>query len=283
MILTFVSLLLVVISILAARLSGLAARHLASICTLALFSCAMLIFYAAAVYFTGDGIDDSVLYHIRFGLSGAGFGQYLALIAAIALSAVASAAVVIGGSTWKRRRGKPSTRMSYLAYLSAALSLGTNPTTQDIAETWGNFQDEIAPFESYYREPKIKATGRRPKNLILIYADGLEYTYFDESRFPNLITELRLLQKEGITYTNITQTVGANFTLAGMVASQCGVPLFTTSHGNSMSGVDHFLPGAKGLGELLPGVGYNLTYMGALLSDSREKASFTKPVSSTKC
>ena len=44
----------------------------------------------------------------------------------------------------------------------------------------------------------------------------------------------------GIEFTNMNHTVGDEYTLAGMVASQCGTPLFAPYHGNNMSGVDKF-------------------------------------------
>jgi len=47
-----------------------------------------------------------------------------------------------------------------------------------------------------------------------------------------------------------------------MTASQCGIPLFTPSHGNSMSGMDQFLSSATCLGDLLKESGYQLNYMG---------------------
>jgi len=46
------------------------------------------------------------------------------------------------------------------------------------------------------------------------------------------------------------------------VASQCGIPLFAPSGGNSMSGMDAFLPGATCMGDLLARHGYHLTFMG---------------------
>jgi phosphoglycerol transferase len=55
--------------------------------------------------------------------------------------------------------------------------------------------------------------------------------------------------------------------MGGIVASQCGIPLFTPSHANSMSGMDSFLPAAIGLGDLLHEEGYFLSFMeGAYMS-----------------
>jgi phosphoglycerol transferase len=47
-----------------------------------------------------------------------------------------------------------------------------------------------------------------------------------------------------------------------MVASQCGIPLFAAADGNSMAGMDVFLPSVTCLGDLLHDEGYNLIYYG---------------------
>ena len=47
-----------------------------------------------------------------------------------------------------------------------------------------------------------------------------------------------------------------------MIASQAGIPLYTPSHNNAMSGVDSFLPAADTIGDLLSDEGYYLTFYG---------------------
>ena len=62
------------------------------------------------------------------------------------------------------------------------------------------------------------------------------------------------------TFTQIKEISGTGWTIGGMTASQCGIPLVTPSHGNSMSGMDAFLPDAICLGDLLCKEGYELHY-----------------------
>ena len=59
--------------------------------------------FLVADFFTGKGIDDSVIYHLEYGMSGAGFGEYLgiifvAVIFAILAPAIAYFALVINKS-----------------------------------------------------------------------------------------------------------------------------------------------------------------------------------------
>lgn len=117
-------------------------------------------------------------------------------------------------------------------------------------------------FYNYYKIPTIREGNSRKKNLLFIYAEGLERTYFDEALFPGLITHLREIESEAFSFTDIRQVPNTNFTIAGMVASQSGIPLFSKSGNNSMGGMDEFLPGAKSLGDLLKNEGYYLSFYG---------------------
>ncbi|MEM4247224.1 MAG: sulfatase-like hydrolase/transferase [Candidatus Woesearchaeota archaeon] len=101
-----------------------------------------------------------------------------------------------------------------------------------------------------------------PKNLIFIYAEGLERTYFNEDIFPGLTDKLRQLESESISFTNIQQEGYAHYTIGGIVASQCGIPLVAPIHGNQMTNLDTYLGQALCLGDLLNKAGYYLTYYG---------------------
>ncbi|MBT8141757.1 MAG: sulfatase-like hydrolase/transferase, partial [Gammaproteobacteria bacterium] len=100
------------------------------------------------------------------------------------------------------------------------------------------------------------------KNLVVIYAESLERSYFDQNQFPGLIKHLRELETVSINFTNINQVYSTGFTIGGLTASQCGIPLIAPSGGNSMSGMDQFLPSAVCLGDLLRSSGYKLKYFG---------------------
>jgi phosphoglycerol transferase len=99
------------------------------------------------------------------------------------------------------------------------------------------------------------------KNILYIYAESLERTYFDNDVFPGLLTGLRQIENRSLTFTNIQQIRGTGWTIAGITASQCGIPLITPSGGNSMSGMDTFLPLVICLGDVLSEENYQLSYL----------------------
>ncbi|WP_163336844.1 sulfatase-like hydrolase/transferase [Desulfopila sp. IMCC35008] len=227
-----------------------------------------IILYFVSNFFTGKGIDESVIYHIVFGLNGAGFTEYIYLIFLTALAVstaiflpyaflkrVAYKEKAVGNSGYVFRVVVPSCIL--FAFI-------ISPTTSSIYKLYSHkftLQEEVSlPFNKYYREPEIEKTPKSPPNLVFIYAEGLERTYFDPNVFPDLMVNLKQLEKKGIVFESIGSTYGTGWTIAGIVSSQCGIPLVTASSGNSMGGVKHFLPKAISLSDMLSKVGYRLEY-----------------------
>lgn len=245
----------------------------------------MLIAFFVADYFTAEGINEAVVYHMTYGLDGAGFAEYANVMVfgsiAVLLLFVSLAWVFLKLRRQQRnltlhKRPGFDTRGA-AALLSMALSLAINPAAADIyhlvapsglpplagdAPKEPGMQDPADDFAKHYSNAGITGTDRPPRNLVYIYAESLEQNYFDEALFPGLMRNLRTLQREATSFTGIEQVPGTGWTIAGMVASQCGIPLFTPSHGNAMEGLQNFLPAAICLGDLLKPAGYHLAYMG---------------------
>ena len=237
---------------------------------MAFSSMLLFVVYGVTYYFTGHGIDEATIYHLKYGLYGAGFLEYSWLIVATITALILSAIYLywhISKSTNDRRSRIPNSLLSY-SLLSVSLLL--NPASANIYNIQANSltsPEQLDPqisadFYSYYKKPHIKTSENNQKNIIIIYAESLERTYFDEALFPGLIKGLRKLESKSTYFTNIKQVSGTSWTVAGMTASQCGIPLFTPSHGNSMSGMDQFLSSAVCFGDLLNDKGYHLAYMG---------------------
>jgi len=271
------------------RLANSVAMLLASLLSLMLYA-----IYFVSDYFTADGINDAVIYHLKYGLSGAGFAEYAGIAVSVTVGMVLLLALLVyaesrrysphtSGASGKLRHG------SAAALVCAALSLTVNPATADVYElvfvasrrTMGasvtNFHSDPAlnaEFDGYYDHPRLTRIDGGHPNLVFIYAESLERTYFDEKTFPGLTARLQELEAQATSFTNIAQVSGTSWTIAGMVASQCGIPLFTPSHGNSMSGMNKFLPGAFCLSDLLKNEGYHLAYLGGAKTKFAGKGTF---------
>ncbi|MES2501890.1 MAG: sulfatase-like hydrolase/transferase [Pseudomonadota bacterium] len=124
-------------------------------------------------------------------------------------------------------------------------------------------------FGEHYVNPRLVKiepvkTNAKPKNLVLIYVESLEDSYKDEAKFgKNLLSSLDALK--GVSFSHYKQAPGTNWTIAGITATQCGVPLKTVSlYGGNDQGekIKAFLPNAVCLGDVLHDAGYHNVYMG---------------------
>lgn len=275
--LMYLSLSLFVAGVYLYRKKGISAKNM-FFYAMVFTSVVFYLIYGIADYFTGNGIDESVIFHFKYGLGGAGFLEYSELI-------VTSIVLIIFGLfflVWiLSKRVKHNSRWianNYISYLFVLIAFVLNPAASDVYSLLSSESGTVdskklfrepyitksstVDFHKFYREPYITKVEDETKNLIVIYTEGLERTYFDETLFPGLIKGLRELESKSTYFTNIKQVSGTGWTIGGMVASQCGIPLFTPSHGNSMSGMDAFLPSATCLGDLLHDEGYELIYYG---------------------
>jgi len=109
-------------------------------------------------------------------------------------------------------------------------------------------------------------------NVLMIYLESLERTYFDDRYYENLLTGLERLTLQGEDFTEVTMPWGATHTIAGMVASLCGVPINTPRGGKHQHGdSDVYMPQAQCLNDVTKSLGYdNIFYQGARLNFSNK-------------
>jgi len=253
------------------------------------------LFYFVSDYFTGEGITSTVLDTLQFGLVGAGFLEYKSLIVTLFVIIFFSLAFLFSILFLKNVEGNKKL-YGYLSLFFLYTSLLVNPSTETFLDVF--FQEnqtqvaivqasqiEISPtstienipktdFDTLYRVPHIEQI-KPNKNLIFIYLEGLEQTYSNEQIFPQLTQGLNDLESKNIYFSNLNQsTYGAEYTIAGIVSSQCGMPLVSPSHGNTLFGMDTFLQGATCLGDLLSSEDYYLAYYGGASLDFAAKGKF---------
>ncbi len=209
----------------------------------------------ASDYFTGDGINDAVLYTLTNSLTGAGVSKYLLPGAGVIIALVA----VFGALGWvlRRRRHLPyHFGYSLVALLLALGSVDASPAFRQISELVKSQSREGDPdFALWYKEPS-KSIPQPKLNLVYIYGESLERTYFDDAAFPGLTPELGAIKNEGLDFTHTAQLPGTDYTIAGMVASQCGIPLFAPFEGNASASMSSFFPHNICLGDILKNSGY---------------------------
>lgn len=225
---------------------------------------------------SGNGLDASVIYHMSTGLEGVGLADYegyiVKWISILVLSAVAlSLLLKYLSSRWPRPRyGNFLLALSFSGlFLNPLLVDGYGQYSQLRAFAEGlefnvNENPGLGELENLFAIPSADDLESLKKNIVFIYLEGLESNYFDTNTFGELAPNLRELSKKAVRFTGIEMPLFARWTTAGIVASQCGVPLIPLGNANvnDLRGFDQFLPGATCIGDLLPKAGYHTEYIG---------------------
>lgn len=115
-------------------------------------------------------------------------------------------------------------------------------------------------FSHFYVDPsnlKLMPSSNK-KNVILIYFESLEYSLRDQRVFGgNLLSPIDKLPGVNL---NILAAPGTTWSLAGMISSQCSIPVKGTS-GFSSYAASSYLPNLICLGDILNPRGYNSYFL----------------------
>ena len=220
-------------------------------------------------YLQNTGFNDAFFYHLRTNLLYAGVNEYLPIIIPIIVCLFGF--LIISSSYLARETSQKGWKHS-LAIVLLILGLFISPPTKALVHHVYKFSTAATTnHDSFADFPELKpqqitaefSRAKRP-NIVLIYAESLNQGYFDEDVFPDLLPNLRRLRDRSIDFSNVSQGVGASWTMGGIVASQCGYPLTSPLNidGNNLGILDEFLPRATCLGDLLKKDGYNTTFIG---------------------
>lgn len=135
--------------------------------------------------------------------------------------------------------------------------------TSYIKQHFSHQQDYFAT--NYVAPETVDIHAKQPKNLVLIYVESLETTYSNTDLFEHdLLASLKNLPAHQISYKYYQQMPGTEWSIAGIIATQCAVPLkLITMFGDNKFGqqVSHILPSARCLGDILADNGYKNIYM----------------------
>lgn len=227
--------------------------------------------YFVADTFTGKGLDESVLYHLVYGLDGAGVGSdvtpFLVGIFFGVLAILLPFASRLTAKITIFKNQKIAWGVFFVVFFMAFL---IHPINKNMASMLALRLSGQHLMPEYHTPNPVKIT-QNTKNIVYIYLESFEQIFTDESIFPNLAPNLNALKKEALVFDNIEQTFGTSWTIGGMVGSQCGIPLVTS--GGSY-GMTQFLPRAICLGDILKKHNYQLVSMGGADANFAGKGHF---------
>ena len=237
---------------------------------------------------------DQIMYHLDFGVDGLimsdpvlqrRFFRWCVIAPLLTLTL----AIVAERIDWARRSRRvarlcaawPGASIALLRHLPWVLLLGGTlhwliqiSALNHVAASFG--ADYFAAH--YIASEHVAVRARQPKNLILIYVESLESGYRDQQAFgADLLAPLD--SPDGASFASFQQAPGTGWTIAGLVATQCGVPLkrVTLFDENTQGrALRSFLPNATCLSDILARHGYRNVFMGGASTQFAGKGKFLR-------
>jgi len=206
---------------------------------------------------------EQLIYHVQYGANGllevdpARLRNFIEFTVLIPLAGAAVFTVATS-------RLKSRLPLRHLHWLTAVLGVAyflVSFSFKDFVRSY--FGPDV--FSSAYIDPKdvqLLPAGKQ-KNLVLIYVESLENAYQDPVRFGrDLLKPLTRLQQRYMSFGAYEEMPGTNWTIAGIVATQCGLPL-KVMLGPNEPGLQlrKFAPHAICLGDVLAARGYENIFM----------------------
>lgn len=221
--------------------------------------------YLISDYFTGEGINSVVISTLKLGVLDAGFQEYLLLIL---VGIFAFIFLFVFAFFYHKRLknisiSKPQRLKGFIHNGFFILAFLANPFFHNIYNIYIELNTKQSnDFYDYYKKPSALQPNQNDKNILIVYMESFEKTYFDDSLFPNLTPNLKtIIEKNGIDFTNIIQVKGSQYTIGGLTSTLCGIPLVAPCNANSMDSIEKFYPKAICMGDILDKNGYTLNYM----------------------
>ncbi|MCP4216147.1 MAG: sulfatase-like hydrolase/transferase, partial [bacterium] len=233
----------------------------------------LAIAYFISDSFTGTGFDESVIYFLHTGVGGfEAFGyRYLLVSTFLLIVLCLYVCIKLGKSRYLnhpantgKTHGISFALITLLFFQPVFNVLATQPV-----------YDLVTGKESVSIDLEIPGSIKIPhkKNIVYLYLESFERTFLDGKQFPGLAPNIKELEKQGLAFTNIGDAYGTRWTIAGMVASQCGLPLEPMPYVNRP---DTFMPKAICLSNTLKQNGYVTSYLGGASLRFGGKGNFYK-------
>jgi phosphoglycerol transferase len=114
-------------------------------------------------------------------------------------------------------------------------------------------------------EPRLRPVTpqRLQPDVLVIYLEGTDRQFADPAVWGDVYAPLTDFAARGMTFTRVGQIAGTGWSLAGIVSTQCGVPIVARGvrYVNNFSDVDAFMPAVTCLGDILATRGYAAAYV----------------------
>ena len=171
--------------------------------------------------------------------------------------------------------------MKWIVNILCVVLLLLNPITEYAAEIIipSELHENLDPQKNY-AGLSIVTKLDRPKSLVMLYLESLENTFEKLPATKTTFDALKELRDAALYADDIHEIEGTRFTIADIVATQCGIPLipFNLNHAacnhRTENSLESFVPKVVCLGDVLANDGYTVSYMNEALLDQYSKRGF---------
>lgn len=216
-------------------------------------------FWFISNMFTGNGVNDAVYYHLRSNVHGTSIDDILPKVFAASIFILISIAIIFASFRFRKKLPRHNvTFYNVLFIISLLLFVFQSNATQNIYNSllnlsYGNGVKVAREYNSIDYEMNNKY------NYVFIYAESLERSLRNIDGI-NYIPQISKLADQYLEFTDIRQIPGMGWTMAGMVNTQCAIPL-VLPQGNSANNMSHFLGGADCIATHLKKSGYTTEFI----------------------
>lgn len=197
----------------------------------------------------------AIIFHLKFGVEGFSAEYYVLRM----LKYVSIATLLILTISYLAGRNSLFSKMDKLLAIPILIS------TPLVLNTFGYIlhASDADALVAEYRQPQIVGAKGKTKNLLLIYVESGERTFSEVGGGAAAFADMNAIAASGLDVHGIRQVENTGWSMAGIVASQCGVPLQPAGllRANKIGRLERFLPNLTCLGDLLTERGYALTHM----------------------
>jgi phosphoglycerol transferase len=235
--------------------------------------------YGVSHYFTGKGITEAVWYHAHmlFNLQLAMQFWYLWLVGVCALLGLAALLWWWGRFCFNRSVVVLSPFVRALVLVSlfvlALASVVWHPAVMDSYKIARQLYSQGGPnvLAQQLGGQVNQVTAVTPRNFVYLYLESFERIFLDDARFPDLTPNLNRLFAQSTAVRHVYTAPMTGWTMAGMMSSQCGLPLSTIASATDAVGN---IANLRCVGDILHDSNYYLTYMGGADAAFSKKGRF---------
>jgi phosphoglycerol transferase len=197
----------------------------------------------------------AILFHAEFGMNGATLSAFRKDIRGGAAAGI----LILAPIAFLAMLWQPGPMI--LGAISFAL-LAVNPLLRDLAgQLFG--QTAKGALAARLASPRLRSERGETPDLVILYLEGLDRRFADTSLYGDTYGPLQALAREGISFEKVAQVAGTGWSVAGMAATQSGVPLVPRGAylWRQTGEFRTFMPTMLFLGDILQAKGYRNQYI----------------------